>query len=149
METETQYKYDTPAFRHHFPVKTFVINSDAWEYGTLTKYPPEYNTTTVTDVASVALKNLVDNYIIGTPVEVLKTLRKNNIDYITGGQLIKYKNLGGNRTFPNLLYQLVTTTPISGFVNSNITGGNFVSDCFTLPMPSCAPLASTTAARTY
>lgn len=127
VETVNDLLYDTPNFRHFMPIKTITTNSDGSQYATQTKYPPEYTTTTVTDAASVAIKNLQNNYVINSPVEKIQTIKKSGTEYVTGGQVIKFKNFTGNQTFANEEYNLGITTPIllSSFPLSSISGGNF------------------------
>ena len=126
VETVSDYQYDTPLFRHHMQTKTIQTNSDGTQYATRTVYPPEYTATPANDIPSVAIKNLQDNYMIGSPVEIVQTIKKTaQSELVTGGQLIRYKNFGGAKIFPNEVWKIGTTSPISSFTYSSISGGNF------------------------
>jgi RHS repeat-associated protein len=130
IETITDYKYDTPAFRHLMPVKTITTNSDSYEYATISKYAPEYTTTTVADIPSVAIKALNDNFMINQPIETVQTIKKSGVESVTGAQAIKFKNFGGTRILSNEFWRVATTSPVAlgSFSLSTITGGNFILD---------------------
>ncbi|MBK9338825.1 MAG: hypothetical protein IPM98_20735 [Lewinellaceae bacterium] len=130
VETVTDYQYDLPSLRHHMPVKSIVTNSDGAQYATRTVYPPEYNTSTVSGTTATAIRDLKDNYIINAPVEIVQTLKKSGqTEKVTGAQLIKHKNFSGTRILPNELWQLGTTSALSDFIWSTISGdGTFGND---------------------
>lgn len=130
VETVNDYQYDTPTFRHFMPIKTITTNSDGHQYATISKYAPQYTTTTVTDIASVAIKALNDNFMISQPIESVQTIKKSGVESVTGGQLVKFKNFGGTRILFNEYWRVATSAPVAfgSFSFSTITGGNFISD---------------------
>jgi RHS repeat-associated protein len=131
VESITDYSYDLPNMTHLMPVRTKVTNSDGIEYITQNTYPPQYNTTTVTDIAATAIKKLKDNFMIGQPIESLSIVKTSGVEYITGGSITKFKDFNGTTmVLPNETWGIATTTPVlsTSFTPAAITGGNFTQD---------------------